>query len=185
MRLLMHRCVLFCPFFLFSHHMFSLCPLSLPLRSRPAVCRFEVFCPKAGRRRTNDQLRATDPQVTRPQTVTHTYIHTHTKSCVYFSRAMKMSPVCPDHGSVCGLMKLTTEPRRRQMAWRDSTVERKQALHNMLTICHIALNFSMHHITSSRQFSANQASCSVSEPSLTLHHSLLSNVGNSSSVACC
>lgn len=67
-----HRCrssVLMCLLSFFS-------PASSP-PSCPAVCWSEVFSTKPGWCRTKNQLRATDPQVTRPLSVTHCTPHSH------------------------------------------------------------------------------------------------------------
>lgn len=144
MQPLMDRCILFCLCFLSR---LSLHALSLSPHSCPAVCWFEVFCPKAGRRRTDDQLWATDPQVTRPQTVTHTshtYTDTHRELFVFLLGLVNKFCVCPDHVSVCGLMKLATEERRRQMARRNSREETSSTQHAHCLLHCTAFN-TLHH----------------------------------------
>lgn len=85
-----------------------------------------------------------------PPPTSHTC--THKELFVFLLSHVNKFCVCPDHVAVCGLMKLTAETEKTDGPGR------RQALHNMFTVCFIVL-LSIHHITRHRHLNAGQICC--------------------------
>lgn len=160
----MSRCVSFLSSFLpsrvfFFKHYLSLsflCFAQLSVGLRFSVQRLEDAGPKISfdlqiHRWHTHQLSRTPPpnHPSLPPTSTHTQTHTHKELFVFPLSHVNKYCVCPDHVAVCGLMKLTTEARRRQMAQRklQRGDERYTACSLFASLC----CFSIRHITRHRQ----------------------------------